>query len=152
MHLPPGGSADVYPLRTDPLPLREEGSEALEGYLAALQAGQGSLFIADGDIAAFCTGVLPVIRPYVELEGETELLEQYGPAHLEVEVYLDAPEPNLITARMLCCYGEEKRDPYRTAGRRLAADRLGELRARLVIERYFPSYEPGAGHLIRGRR
>ncbi len=127
----------------------EEGSEALEGYLAALQAGQGSLFIADGDIAAFCTGVLPVIRPYVELEGETELLEQYGPAHLEVEVYLDAPEPNLITARMLCCYGEEKRDPYRD-GRddALAADRLGELRARLVIERYFPSYEPGAGHLI----
>ena len=42
--------------------------------------------------------------------------------------------------------GEEKRDPYRD-GRddALAADRLGALRARLVIERVFPQLRAGSG-------
>ncbi len=128
--------------------LDEKGTEALRDYLAAVQAGQGSLFIADGDVAAFCTGVLPAIRPYVALDGRVDLLEQFAPRHLEAEVYLDAPDPGTVTARVLFRYGEEKREFYPEKGAETDGDRLAELRVRLVIQRYFPTYSPEEGHLI----
>ena len=72
----------------------EEGSEALGGISGGAASGAGQpLYRGWGYRRLLYDGARPVIRPYVELEGETELLEQYGPAHLEVEVYLDAPEP-----------------------------------------------------------
>ncbi len=126
-----------------------ECSDALREFLAAEQAGGGSLFVADKDMAEFCTGVLPAIRPYVELGEGAGQLEAFMPQHLEVECYLDAPENGVITARVLCCYGESKRDLYQPEPEDgIVRDRLGELKARLVIQRYFTGYVPGEGHLI----
>lgn len=146
----------------------EGGSDSLRDFLAALQAGSGELFIADGDIAAFCTSVLPAIRPFAAVTGSTELLEEYLPEHLDVEVYLDAPENTVITAKVVCRYGEEKINPYQYPSfgwpvqstglmtptppppvkDTVIRDKLGELKARLVIQKYFTGYLPEEEQLI----
>lgn len=81
-------------------------------------------------------------------DGRVDLLEQFAPRHLEAEVYLDAPDPGTVTARVLFRYGEEKREFYPEKGAETDGDRLAELRVRLVIQRYFPTYSPEEGHLI----
>lgn len=84
-----------------------------------------------------------------QADGCEEQLTAYLPLPLEVEVYLDAPDSNTITAKVLCSYGEEKIDPYGEAkpstDRR---DRIGETRARLVLQRHFPHYDPDLGVLV----
>lgn len=118
-------------------------------FCAAMRRGRGELFLADGDIAEFCTGVMPHIRPYVTLEGRADLLEDYLPMPFEAEVYLDAPAPEMLTARVVCVYGEERIDPYQeAAGEGVRRDRLGEWRVRLVLQKYFFSYTPAEGHLL----
>ncbi len=126
-----------------------ECSRQMAPLFRALQAGHGKLFIARTDMAEFCGSVLPSIRPYVQADGCEEQLTAYLPLPLEVEVYLDAPDSNTITAKVLCSYGEEKINPYGEAkpstDRR---DRIGETRARLVLQRHFPHYDPDLGVLV----
>ena len=130
-----------------------EYSEQMRDFLPALQAAGYTLFIADGDMPDFCGSVLPAVGRFMELTGQTERLEPYLPDDPDIEITLDSPEPGLITARVLCCYGGEKvplldtDDAPRTEGgpRR---NRLEELRSRLVIQQYFPSCVPSAGLMV----
>lgn len=128
----------------------QETSERLRDFLHAVQEGRGALFISGKDIAEFCTGVLPAIRPFVQVEEKDGLLEQYIPLRPEAEVYLDAPLPGTVTAQVTLRYGEERLDPYADPAPEISArrDKLAELKVRLVLEKYFPRYLPEEGRLV----
>ncbi len=114
-----------------------------------LEDGYGSLFITEEDMPEFCTGVLPAIRGCVSLTGSTEQLEQFAPLPMEPEVYLDAPDSNRITARLLCCYGEKRLNPYQEAAHADGSrDRVGELKLRLLLQKYFPLYDEDGERLV----
>ena len=131
----------------------QEYAEQMRDFLPALQAAGHTLFIADGDMPDFCGSVLPAVGRFMELTGQAERLEPYLPEDPDIEITLDSPEPGLVTARVLCCYGGEKvplldtDDAHRTEGgpRR---NRLEELRSRLVIQQYFPNYIPSTGLMV----
>lgn len=128
-------------------------SEGMRELSTAFQAVGYSLFIADRDMPDFCGSVLPIVGRYTELTGCTELLDPYLPDDPELEIYLDAPEEGVITARVLCCYGSEKvplldTDAASAPPSSLRRNKLEELRSRLVIQKYFQSYRPDSGTMI----
>lgn len=117
-------------------------------WIATAQNAQNGLFLARSDLPEFCSSVLPVIRPFVKLEGDIGDLEPYHPRELEIAVYLDAPSLDTVTARVECRYGADCFDPYAAGETAAFRDRLGELKARLVLQKYFTAYVPDEGHLI----
>lgn len=116
--------------------------------VSTIQTAQNGLFIAGDDLPAFCASVLPVIRPYIRLEGDTDGLEPYQPRALECAVYLDAPDAETITARLECRYGDDVFNPYAEGPTAPFRDRLGELKARLILQKYFTSFRPEDGRLL----
>ncbi len=125
----------------------EYTSHMAEWIFAAQDAPSG-LFLAQADLASFCSGVLPVIRPYIRLEGEADQLLPYYPRPLETRIYLDASDPVTITARVECWYGEDCFPLYDDGEQASFRDRLGELRVRLTLQRYFTAYLPESGLLV----
>lgn len=120
----------------------------MAGWIDAARHARGGLFIADGDLTEFCSAVLPVIAPHIRLEGEPERLEPFRPRAMEAAVYLDAPEAGTVTARVECRYGEEVFDPYAQGEPAPFRDRLGELKVRVALQKYFTAYIPAEGQLV----
>lgn len=126
----------------------EDYASHMTEWISTIQTAQNGLFIAGDDLPAFCASVLPVIRPYIRLEGDTDGLEPYQPRALECAVYLDAPDAETITARLECRYGDDVFNPYAEGPTAPFRDRLGELKARLILQKYFTSFRPEDGRLL----
>ncbi len=93
------------------------------------------VYIASEQLTVFCGGVLPTLRPYVHLQGDTAVLESHTAPALDTEIRLDRLPTGQVTAQVLFAYGG-----------RMAAydgapcawqDPLAELPVRLVLDRYF---------------
>lgn len=100
-------------------------SRRMEGFLRCIGGRRQELFIADADIAAFCSSVLPQIRPHILPEGKYDLLRSHEPSPLTARLYLDAPDSGTVTAQPLlllsaCAGGRARpdRSPERASPRR----------------------------------
>lgn len=143
------GVSRLYLLRQDTLcACGAPYTRRMAAWIEAAQRARGGLFVAREDLTAFCSAVLPVIAPCVRLEGDTEQLEPYRPLPLETAVYLDAPDPGTITARVEHRYGGETFNPYDREASGAYRDTLGELKIRVILQKYFTAYVPAEGHLI----
>ncbi len=124
----------------------EEYSEKVKEFLRAMEKCSFRMTISSHDLSRFCANVLPTIQGYFELGGDTEAMEEYMPLHLESDIYLDAPEKNIITAKLLYRYGDKSIDFYAlhfTGGsvdvkRR---DLREEMSIRVIISKYFQFYD-----------
>lgn len=118
-------------------------------------AGDG-LFIAAAQLPAFCTGVLPAVRPFIQTDGDAEILTMHAPRRLTAEVILDAPEPDTVTGELLFRYpdpdgGEDTvLRPFLDAGDEGAPwrDTLAETRVRAAVQRQFTLLRPQSGTLV----
>ncbi len=124
-------------------------SDYTGGLLDALQASHGSLFIADKDMPAFCSGTLRAIDGYVTLTGDTNALNAYRPAAYEAELYLDAPAPDTIAAKLLFCYGDRRVTAF--TGEELDGvnrDTLAEYRVCFLVKKQFQRVDEQDGRLF----
>ncbi|MBE6762883.1 MAG: hypothetical protein E7553_00805 [Ruminococcaceae bacterium] len=124
-------------------------SDRVGGLLDALQASHGSLFIADKDMPAFCGGVLRAVDGFVTLTGDTAALDSYRPAVLEAELYLDAPAPDTIAAKLLFCYGDRRLTAFTDEDLDgINRDTMEEYRIRFLVKKHFPQVNEQDGRLI----
>lgn len=66
-----------------------------------------ALFIAEDDIPLFCQSLLPSIRKFFKVDFGNFDIEKYEALNPEFEIYLDAPQKDFITAKVLSVYSEE---------------------------------------------
>ncbi len=65
--------------------------------------------IAKEDIPTFCQGLLPVLEEHFDVKKEEALaLQQYLSPQVEFQIYLDAPQNDMITCELLAVYWREK--------------------------------------------
>ncbi len=132
-----GSDGGLYVLRGDTL-YRTSASYAsrMGGWLQMAGRSPQGLYLAPAELAAFCTGVLPAIRPYIIQEGDTQALDRHMPPPLRAQVSLEAIPT--VTARVLFGYGEQVVAPYAPSGQGdICRDPLAELPVKLELERYF---------------
>ena len=125
-------------------------ARCMGGWLQETARSPHSLYIAAAALPAFCAGVLATVAPYVTVEGDTQALAAYRPRPLEVRIYLDAPEPDAVTARVEYHYGEDTVLPFlgEPAAPKPWQDPLAELRVGSVIRRQFTALQPQTGLLV----
>ena len=79
-------------------------SHRMTGWLDTCRRTAGALFVATDDLGEFCAGVLATVKPHIALDGDVDALAAYQPRELAVEIYLDAPEENCVTAEVKFIY------------------------------------------------
>jgi len=93
------------------------------------------ILVSAGQLPAFCSGVLAVLRPYVTLQGEVTALENHTQDAPQIGVQLDRLPDGSVTAQVTFSYGG------RTVGYDTATqpwqDPVAELPVRLVLDKYF---------------
>lgn len=121
-------------------------SESCRDFLSAMEKNRFSLRIVHQDLARFCSYVLPVIRRHMEFNGEVERLDEFRSSQLETQIYLDAPERNVITARMVYRYDDLEIDFYAAhfSGQRIdhgCRNLRDEMWVRILLSKYFHYYD-----------
>ena len=85
-------------------------SRASLGYSAAmkdlLEAYQERMTFLPEDLSAFCSVVLPEIKPYVQIEDPQGLLEQYMPEECVPQFYFDLSNQQQLNCALRFRYGE----------------------------------------------
>ena len=113
---------------------------AVRGLLSALRQSGGRLPLSGAELARFAAGVLPAAETYIAFTGEAALFDPYRPLPLAAAVYLDMPDPGLLTARVEFRYGEALYGPEEEG--ETGRDRLAEWRVMLAVTAAFPRRTP----------
>jgi hypothetical protein len=64
------------------------------------------------DVPVFCRDLLPVLEQYFECTRENFDEKDYGVLPVKLEIYLDAPQSDFITCRVMAIYGEKQYNIY----------------------------------------
>jgi len=141
------GERHVYVQQGDRIyKCNEDYSAKTRDFLKALEKCSFRMRISKTDLPKFCSNVLPTVQNYFSFSGNLSALEEHMPLALETEIFMDAPEKNVITASMIYRYGDKEIDFYalhfagKTSdiGRR---DLRGEMKVRVLISKYFQYYD-----------
>jgi superfamily II DNA or RNA helicase len=120
-----------------------EMARAMGGFLALLAQSKRRLILSGRDIDAFCADVLPIIRPYIALDGEAAF-EGHAPEVFEPRAYLDLPERDLITCRPVAGYDGDELDLFRDEKSAHTRDRRAEHAFLRALGQLFGAPENGA--------
>lgn len=118
-------------------------ARATGGFLALLLTSKNRLILVGRDIDAFCADVLPVLQPYVEVDGEAAF-EGHAPEQLEPRVYVDLPDRDLMTCRPVAGYEADEFDPFRDEKSQHTRDRHAEHAFLRALGQMFGVPENGA--------
>ena len=111
---------------------------AFEACMDALE--EKKAFVEHDDIPVFCRNMLPVLRKHYQVETVDFSEEAFGLTEGRIEIYLDAPERNLIQCKVLACYGEHSYSVYKEAALSENRDLIKEAEAAALAATYCNSY------------
>ncbi len=90
-----------------------EGTEAAREFQLCLRNSKGGeLFVQKEDVPAFCRDLLPAVEKCFQCEKENFREQDYNVRTVRFEIYLDAPQPDLVTCRVMAVYGDRKYNVY----------------------------------------
>ncbi len=121
---------------------REQLDPVRDFQMCAEQAGNGKIFIQKEDVPAFCRDFLPDLEKYYECEKVNFNIRDYDVNPVSFEIYLDAPQRDLITCRVMAVYGDRKYNVYgdrEDAGQR---DLAREIVVGQAVAAYCNAYDP----------
>lgn len=104
--------------------------------------GKNGLYVAPKELPAFTRDMLPVLSQSFQVSIRNFELSAFLPEKGRFELYLDAPQRNLLTGELYVIYGEEKFDlfaPIDLAGRR---DVRKEIEVSGTVASFFNAFDP----------
>ncbi len=104
-------------------------------------------FIQKEDAAIFCSQLLPVLEQFFECEKVDFDAADYLQSPASFEIYLDAPQRDLITCKLFAVYGNEKYSLYgeKTDEAQAARDIFREMEVGQAVASYFNAYDESGG-------
>lgn len=87
----------------------EKYKEDMERFLKLIDKKKDRrAFLSEEDYKTFCATILPIISNNCEIEYSEIDFSDYMPPATEIEIYLDAPEKNLVTCTLYGRYGDAR--------------------------------------------
>lgn len=120
----------------------EKYSIATEKLFQAMIENDGEITVADGDMGAFCSSVIPEIREYINISGSREELERFCPKPLTSKLYLDMLSPGFITGNLKFCYDSVEFDAMSDVTLNIQRNLKDEITAHALTKKYFEGYDP----------
>ena len=100
-----------------------------------------TVYIQSEDIPAFSRELLPVLKQHFEYKKDDFDEEEYGIEPASFEVYLDAPQKDFITCKIMSIYGDKKYNIHNKSEDTHIRDILKEMEIERKVSCYFNAYD-----------
>lgn len=107
-------------------------------------------YIDKADIADFCNNLLPAIKESFQCQISNFDEKEYEIPHPEFKIYLDMPQRNFITLRVIAKYGKEEFSAYNRTDRINVRDFTAEKNITDEIEKYTNAYDEKNMQMVLG--
>lgn len=99
-------------------------------------------FVEKEDMISFCKNILPVLEKYHKIIPENFFPENYMPNQVNIQIYLDAPQKDMISCKLLGIYGKKEYNLFDTTNQNKAGhDLKKEGYAKSIVMKYFYAYD-----------
>lgn len=128
--------------------MRAEEQEPIADFLSCMaEIPERKVFIQKEDVPVFCKELLPTLEKFFVCRKENFQEEDYGVQQALFEIYLDMPQEDFVTCRILAKYGEKAHNVYERSvmeGRDLVYEI--EISERIAV--YFNAYDEKKMELV----
>ncbi len=106
-------------------------------------------YIQKKDIPTFVRELLPELEKFYECTKVNFNMEDYGAVPVSFEVYLDAPQKDFVTCRLMAVYGDTKYDLFakQRNDSEFSRDTLTEMQTKELVASYFNAYDEKNGQM-----
>ncbi|MDR2043194.1 MAG: DEAD/DEAH box helicase [Clostridium sp.] len=104
--------------------------------------------IGRNDVPLFCREMLPILEKYFECKKIAFRESEYGMPTASFEIYLDAPQRDFVTCKVLAVYGEQKYNVFDTKNGAEQREPVREMEVRMFVSDYFNAYEEAEEALV----
>lgn len=123
--------------------------EQIEDFVNCMDQLPGKwAFIGKSDIPAFGRELLPVLEKYFVCSRNNFEESRYGIFSVSYEIYLDVPQKDWISCRVIAVYGERKYSIFETIQNQAMRDRAGEIEMEAMLSQYFNAYDEEKKELV----
>lgn len=105
------------------------------------QNQKDGIFIEKEDVSGFVRQLLPELKDVFECETENFDAEAYGVIKPEMNVYLDMPQKDIVTCKVVAKYGDTEYNSYNTNEDIHKRDLKEEVKKGKIISEYFNAYD-----------
>lgn len=128
----------------------KEKLEPIADFITCMaQIPERQVYIEKKDIPAFGRELLPVLERFYECKKIDFDIKDYDVAPVSFEVYLDAPQKDFVTCRLMAVYGESKYSLYNKQRNdsELSRDAVAEMQMKELVASYFNAYDEKNGQM-----
>lgn len=120
-----------------------------EEFLRSMEKAPGrTVFIRKEDLPMFCREILPELKKRFVCLSDNFDEEDFDISQAEFEIYLDAPQKDFITCRVMAVYGDDKYNIYDRETKKNARDMVAEIGMEQIISPYFNAFNPNTLELV----
>lgn len=119
----------------------------VQEFMLCMNETGGTAFIQKEDAPVFCSQLLPVLEQFYQCEKRDFDAADYLQSPASFEIYLDAPQKDFITCKLLAVYGEMKYNVYdkKEKQAQAARDVFREMEVGQAVSSYFNAYDEMGG-------
>lgn len=129
--------------------LPKEELAPVSDFLSCMAELQGhTAYIQGEDVPSFCRDLLPVLEKHFECTREHFSEQDYGVVPVTFEIYLDAPQKDYITFKILAVYEDKKYNVFDKNADRGTRDIVKELEQRKMISIYTNAFDEEGQMLV----
>jgi hypothetical protein len=109
-----------------------------------------SVYIQKDDIPMFCRDILPTLEQHFHCKKKNFDEKDYGLLPVSFEIYLDAPQKDFITCRVMAVYGDKKYNIYNKTENELIRDQIKEMEVGNLVSSYCNAFEEKEQLMVAG--
>lgn len=122
--------------------ISKESMEPIQDFIITM-AGfpQRKVYIQKEDLPVFCTELLPELEKRFDCTKEQFYEEDYKAAPVTFEIYLDAPQKDMISCKPMAVYGDNRYEVYGKAADGGNRDLIREMEVGKLVSSYCNAYD-----------
>lgn len=114
-----------------------------QALLNAFQKKQDALYLSHEHMPIFYNNVIMSIKDELPISGSD--ISEFAPLPLVCRLFLDLPQPDRISLRLLYCYGMQEYNAFSTDSIAAGRNFNDEIGVRLILSRYMTRMDASAG-------
>lgn len=130
-------------------PMSEELKKTLGDFIHVMERQDYHMaYIAEKEMPSFCRDLLPIIEKNFNVETTDFSQELYLPPEPEFELYIDKSESDIVAAKLMVVYDDEKFNVMAKPELSQRRDIPAEIKVKNAVEMYFNGLDPKSNLLI----
>lgn len=119
-----------------------EKTEEIRDFLSCMSGiASRKAYIQRDEVAVFCRELLPALEKVYTCEKIKFDEADYGVVPVSFEIYLDAPQKDFVTCKLLALYGEEKYNVYDKQDSMAGRDIVKEMQAGTAVSSFCNAFD-----------